>query len=317
MIRLGISGCGAVAQHYYAPALAMLRGEAELAAAFDPDQQACRGFAGAFGAQPAGSFDGLLSAGLDVLIVASPPGHHSDQACAALGAGIAVLCEKPMALTLNAGERMAEAARSSGRPLAIGMVRRLLPQPRLIRALLGRQLLGELKSLAIFEGGPFRWPVASQSYFDAAQGGGILEDLGIHVLDLLRWWLGEPTAVAFADDAMGGTAANCRIELEFGSVRVAARLSRDWHRPNVYRFTGDTGELEWAIHDSDELEAVIDGEAMRLVPERPTTYPEAMAEQIRALAAGRPAVTAADGLATLRLLERCRQVRQPMAMEWL
>jgi len=61
----------------------------------------------------------------------------------------------------------------------------------------------------------------------------------------------------------------------------------------------------------------VPGEATRLVPERPTTYPEAMAEQIRALAAGRPAVTAADGLATLRLLERCRQVRQPMAMEWL
>ena len=317
MIRLGISGCGAVAQHYYAPALTMLCGEVQLAAVFDPDQRACRGFAAAQGSQPVGSFDELLDAGLDLLIVASPPGHHPDQACAALSAGIAVLCEKPMALSLEAGERMAEAARSSGRPLAIGMVRRLLPQPRLIRVLLGRRLLGELKSLAIFEGGPFRWPVASKSYFDAAQGGGILEDVGIHVLDLLRWWLGEPTAVAFADDAMGGTAANCRIELEFGPVRVAARLSRDWHRPNVYRFTGDAGELEWAIHERDELEAVIDGEAMRLMPDRLMTYPEAMAEQIRAVAAGRPTFTATDGLATLSLLERCRQVREPMAMEWL
>jgi predicted dehydrogenase len=212
---------------------------------------------------------------------------------------------------------MAEASRSSGCPLAIGMVRRLLPQPRLIQALLGRRLVGELKSLTIFEGGPFRWPVASQSYFDAVQGGGILEDVGIHVLDLLRWWLGEPTDVAFADDAMGGTAANCHIELEFGTVRVSARLSRDWHRPNVYRFTGEVGELEWAIHGRDELEAVIDGEAMRLVPDRSTTYPEAMAKQIRAIATGRPTVTAADGLATLGLLERCRQVREPMVMEWL
>jgi len=56
---------------------------------------------------------------------------------------------------------------------------------------------------------------------------------------------------------------------------------------------------------------------MRIVPERPTSYPEAMAEQIRAVTAGAPTVTAADGLATLRLLERCRQVREPMAMEWL
>jgi predicted dehydrogenase len=317
MIRLGISGCGAVAQGYYMPAIAMIRGEADLVAAFDPNQRACRRFATAHGAQAVGSFDELLSAGLDLLIVASPPGHHPAQACASLGAGIAVLCEKPMALSIEAGERMVEAARSSGRPLAIGMVRRLLPQPRLIRALLGRQLLGELKSLDIFEGGPFRWPVASQSYFDAAQGGGVLEDVGIHVLDLLRWWFGEPTAVAFADDAMGGTAANCRIELEFASVRVAARLSRDWHRRNVYRFTGDAGALEWSIHDRDDLEAVIGGEAMRLVAEHPTSYPEAMAEQIRSVAAGHPTVTATDGLATVRLLERCRQVREPMVMEWL
>ncbi len=317
MIRVGISGCGAVASHYYGPALKLLGVEAILAAAFDPDERACRGFAEGHGGRPVGSFEELLGAGIDVLIVASPPAYHGDQSCSALAAGINVLCEKPMALSVEAGERMAEAAQAKGRCLAIGMVRRLLPQPRLIRAMLGRQALGELHSLAIFEGGAFRWPVASQAYFNPAHGGGILEDVGIHVLDLLRWWFGEPTAVSYADDAMGGTAANCRIALQFGPTQVTARLSRDWHRPNLYRFTGEAGRLEWAIHERAELEAVIDGEAMQLAPSAPDDYPEAMAEQIRAAAGGRPAVSATDGLATLRLLERCRQVREPMAMDWL
>jgi predicted dehydrogenase len=317
MIRVGMSGCGAVAAQYYGPALKVLGGEAILAAAFDPDERSRRSFAEAHGGRAVGSFDELLGAGIDVLIVASPPAYHSDQSCSALAAGINVLCEKPMALSVEAGQRMAEAAKANGRCLAIGMVRRLLPQPRLIRAMLGRQALGDLQSLAIFEGGPFRWPVASQAYFDAAQGGGILEDVGIHVLDLVRWWFGEPTAVSYADDAMGGTAANCRIALQFGPTEVTARLSRDWHRTNLYRFTGDAGRLDWAIHERDELEAVIDGEALQLAPSAAADYPEAMAEQIRAVAAGRPAVTAADGVATLRLLERCRQVREPMAMEWL
>jgi predicted dehydrogenase len=65
-----------------------------------------------------------------------------------------------------------------------------------------------------FEGGQFDWPVRSTGYFTRAQsGGGVLQDIGTHVLDLLAWWFGEPEALLYEDDAMGGVEANCRIRV--------------------------------------------------------------------------------------------------------
>jgi predicted dehydrogenase len=317
MIRVGISGCGAVAQRYYGPALHLLQGQAELVAAFDVDPEASRTFASPFGAKVGADFDDLLNIGPDLLIVASPPAFHADQSCSALEAGIRVLCEKPMALSVRNAERMVRTARDSRSTLAIGMVRRLLPQARLLKSLLSRQLVGELRTISIFEGGPFDWPIASPAYFDPAQGGGVLEDIGVHVVDLLRWWCGEPDRIAYSDDAMGGVAANCLLDLEIGATRVSARLSRDWHQPNLYRFVGEKGELEWAIHGTDEVTAVLDGQPIKFAPQAAGDYARAIAEQIRAVAAGRPLVSAVDGLETLRLLKRCQQGRRTMAMDWL
>ncbi|MEO6256671.1 MAG: Gfo/Idh/MocA family oxidoreductase, partial [Sphingomicrobium sp.] len=196
MIRIGISGCGTVAQLYYRPALHALcaSGEATLAGALDPDRAAAKRLCDAFpDARPVGSLDNLLALDLDLVIVASPPARHAEQACAAAAAGIAVLCEKPMALTVADADRMVAAARSSSAPFAVAMVRRFLPQPRTIRDMIARGALGKLQRIDIFEGGPFNWPITSPAYFDPQRGGGgVLEDVGVHVLDLLRWWLGEP-----------------------------------------------------------------------------------------------------------------------------
>ena len=333
MIRIGISGCGAVAQLYYRPALQALSsdGEAVLAGAFDPDPAAAKRLCDGFpDARPVGSLDELLARQIDLLIVASPPARHAEQARLAIAAGVAVLCEKPMALTVADARRMAQEARAGAPPFAVGMVRRFLPQPRMIREMLSSRALGELRRIDIFEGGPFDWPVTSASYFDPRRGaGGVLEDVGVHVLDLLRWWLGEPDAVEFADDSMGGVAANCRIDLRFGSTDVAVRLSRDWHRPNGYRFIGADGWLHWAIHERDELELGSPAEPVGVsIPlpddERAVAgYPAAIAAQIRAMAgairgnADARLVSAEDGLGTIYLIEQCRQSRVPMAMEWL
>lgn len=329
MIRVGISGCGAVAQLYYRPALQALQesGEAMLAGAFDPDRAAARTLCDAFpNARPVGTLEELLALPIDLLIVASPPARHADQACTALAAGVAVLCEKPMALSVADAKCMAKAAEAATAPLAVGMVRRFLPQPQTIREMLARGALGGLRRIEIFEGGPFDWPIASPSYFDPQRGGGgVLEDVGVHVLDLLRWWLGEPDDVRFADDAMGGVAANCSIELRFGTAEVAVRLSRDWHRPNGWRFTGDAGWLHWPIHERDELELGGPGEAVgaSIGGHAGASYADAIAAQVRAIVgamrgiADQPLVGAEDGLRTIRLVDRCRQARVPMAMEWL
>jgi predicted dehydrogenase len=317
MIRLGISGCGAVTQLYYAPALRILGDEVRLVGAFDPDEQAAERFARPHRAQIAGSFEELLRLELDLVVVASPPRFHAEQTCAALNAGRAVLCEKPMAMSTQEAEQMVRTAASTARPLGIGMVRRLLPQAALIRSLLQAHALGTLRNIDIFEGGPFDWPIPSPSWFSADQGGGILQDIGVHVLDLLRWWLGEPSDVRCFDDALGGVSANCLLHLEFGDAQISARLSRDWYRPNGYRITGDAGWIHWPIHERDELEGELHGRRVGITPSGPCSYPDAIAAQIRAVAQSEPVVDGAEGLKTLDLLQRCREGRNRMSMEWL
>jgi predicted dehydrogenase len=197
------------------------------------------------------------------------------------------------------------------------MVRRLLPQTRIIKGLLEGGTLGSLQSIEIFEGGPFDWPIASSQWFAPGAGGGILDDLGIHVLDLLRWWLGEPDELEYRDDALGGVPANAEIRLRFGSTLVKVRLSCDWHLPNSYRFVSAQGWLYWPIHQQDEIEGELQGEAFTLIPEGSSSYPLAIARQIRALAEGKPVTGAQDVLGTMSLLQRCRDAHETMAMQWL
>jgi len=247
-----------------------------------------------------------------------------------------VHCEKPLAPTLAEGRRMVDAAVAAGRRLTVGLVRRHFPATRSIRHLIATGALGRLESVECFEGGPFDWPVRSAGYFRPDAGGGVLADIGTHCLDLLAWWLGPPSDVAYEDDAMGGVEANCRIALSFGEVPATVRLSRDWPQPNRYVITGSQGWLGWNVNDANHLDLGIGstgdvGEVLlhRASPSAQSSFAppaadfhEAFADQVRALV-----VTVQDGpdrfvpgevaLATIELLERCAVVRRPMAMPWL
>jgi myo-inositol 2-dehydrogenase / D-chiro-inositol 1-dehydrogenase len=255
-VGVAIVGCGAVAQQYYRPALAALvaDGSVSVVGAHDPDPSALRRFCDAMpGTQPFDTFDGLLRRRPQLVIVASPPQHHAAQSIEALRMGIDVFCEKPLATSHAEGVAMVEA--TSGRRLSVGLVRRQFPATKTIRRLIRSGSLGQLRSIDCFEGGPFRWPVQSTRYFARDAGNaGVLQDIGTHALDLLLWWMGDPTSVAYGDDSMGGVEANCRVDLRFGDVTATLRLSRDWARPNRYLITGADGWIAWEPNAADRYE---------------------------------------------------------------
>jgi predicted dehydrogenase len=125
--RIAVVGCGSVAVLYYTQALRRLEhaGRVRVAAAFDPDPAALSAFSRSFGTvSKMESYGALLRHQLDLVILASPPAMHAQQAIDALGAGIAVHCEKPLGVTVREGELMVEAAARSGRPLSTGLMRR-------------------------------------------------------------------------------------------------------------------------------------------------------------------------------------------------
>ncbi|HEV3271636.1 MAG TPA: Gfo/Idh/MocA family oxidoreductase [Candidatus Methylacidiphilales bacterium] len=340
--RIALLGCGAVSELYHAPALRQLEAEgaAVVAAVFDPDAERaaklCRQFPNAVCHRDE-SF--LEKAPLDLAIVASPVSFHEAHAIRALEAGIAVLCEKPLAATTAAGDRMIAAALKHQRILAVGLLRRFYSNVQFTRQVIQNKTWGPVVSFSIQEGGPFDWPARSDSFFrKATAGGGVLLDLGVHVLDLAVHWFGEPLGLSYADDAMGGLEATCRIELSYpAGFKGTVHLSRDWKTSNLYVIKFERGTLKLRAGEAERVELELNDSSFvlesslknRTGPDSPagavspaSTFPQAFLAQLRDLIfavrkAGRPTVPAEEGIRSLRLIERCYQNRTLMEMPWL
>lgn len=132
---------------------------------------------------------------LDCVSVTVWNSEHAAISIAALKAGINVLCEKPMAMTAADAEEMLAVAKENGKLLQIGFVRRYENTTRHIQNLISDGFLGDLyyaKAQYLRRNGcPGGW-FADKSF----SGGGPLIDLGVHVIDLVRYLMGNPQPVS-------------------------------------------------------------------------------------------------------------------------
>jgi predicted dehydrogenase len=133
---------------------------------------------------------------VDLVVVASPPRYHADIAIDALRAGKHVVCEKPLALTLDAADRVIEVARAHPGRLSVAYQFRYLPEVRRAlwlrdSGLLGRLIYGRFHRFARFRrpGKPQRAPWWGR--WDVAGGGALITQL-IHELDLASHLFGCP-----------------------------------------------------------------------------------------------------------------------------
>lgn len=141
---------------------------------------------------------------IDAVAICTPSGQHPEQAIAAARAGKHVLVEKPMAVSLEDADRMIEVCEEAGVRLGVVYQRRAEPLFRKIRRAIDGGDFGEL-TLANVTMPYFR----GQSYYDQAawrgtwalDGGGVLMNQGIHLVDLLTWYMGDPIEVR----SFGGT----------------------------------------------------------------------------------------------------------------
>jgi predicted dehydrogenase len=135
---------------------------------------------------------------VDVICLATPSGQHAAQAIAAARAGKHVLVEKPLALTLADADAMIKTCDAAGVQLGVLLQRRADPVFRRIKAAVDVGDLGELTLGLVTI--PYH---RSQAYYDQAawrgtwalDGGGVLMNQGIHLVDLLIWVMGDPVAV--------------------------------------------------------------------------------------------------------------------------
>ena len=127
-LRVGLIGAGLVGQAAHAYFLWDERERFDLAALADPSAAVRAAVGDRYGIEERhASLDDLLGLGLDAIVVAVPDAFHADVACQGLQAGLHVLCEKPLALSLEECDRIAAARDASGRVLQVGTMKRYDP----------------------------------------------------------------------------------------------------------------------------------------------------------------------------------------------
>lgn len=339
-VNIALVGCGAVSQLYYTPALKELeRSEVlHVAALYDPSAPNLAKLHQSFPAATILKDPTEISSGqVDLAIVASPPQFHAPQSIQLLKTGVSVLCEKPMATSVREAEAMIKAAERSGALLAIGLFRRFFPATQAIHSILSLGVLGDITSFSFTEGHLFAWPVQSAAYFKkSTANGGILMDIGTHVLDLMLWWLGEPVEVLYEDDAMGGIEVNCRLQCHFANGATGAiRLSRDCVLPNRYVIQGTKGWLSWNVNEADGIQIGFADSQYALDARIHTrqsplfslgqpsyTFHQSFTSQICNIVAAVRGVEPVripgeQGIQSLRLIDTCYRERTLLCMPWL
>ena len=330
-LRFGIVGSGAIAREAHLPVLTA-DPRVEVTAICDRDRGNATLAARASGVDAMITTDLADLAGkVDAAVVAVPARFHAPVAMQLMEMGIDVLCEKPLAITVADGTRMAETAQRTGRLLAVALMMRFFPHNRWLADLVEDGEIGEVREVIVEEGAPLNWPMASNSYFDrTVTGGGVLFDSGVHFLDRVLWLFGDLDDLAYEDDACGGFESNAKLSgtLRIGGRPVPARLEFSWsHRlRRSIRVVGERGTLEaftsdprtLTLHRSTRrgpMEMVI--QCARHWDAR-SHYRAQLDDFIDAIRARRaPFVTAESSLRALAVIEAAYAIRTPMAQPWM
>jgi len=187
-------------------------------------------------AEIVGSLGKLLALSPDGIVIATPSALHAEQSIAALEAGVAVFCQKPLGRNASEVEAVLEAARRNDRLLGVDLSYRFTAGMEQIRDLVRENAIGHIYAAELVFHNAYG-PDKAWFYDPAQSGGGCVIDLGVHLVDLLLWTLDFPTITNISSQlfAKGDKLLNrlskvedyaiATIELENG---LAARLACSW-----------------------------------------------------------------------------------------
>lgn len=222
MLKIGLLGAGRIG-NVHAKAISS-HGGSELVAVSDVNAEAAEKLARQYGAQARTSDQILADASIDAVLIATSTDTHSDLIEAATRAGKAVLCEKPVDLSLERALACRKIVRETGRPVMIGFNRRFDPNFAALKSAADRGEIGktELLSVTSFDPGPP--PV---SYIKVS--GGLFRDMMIHDFDMASWIMGglpeKLTAVgsSIVDPEIGaaGDVDTAVVTLHYADGRIA------------------------------------------------------------------------------------------------
>lgn len=249
-VNFAILGAGMVAEYHQKAIEANATNGANLSAIVHYDPGRFEAISEEFGVPCISQKEVLGRDDIDVVAICTPSGQHPEQAIAAARAGKHVLVEKPMAVDLEGADRMIEVCDEAGVQLGVVFQRRVEPLFARIKNGLEAGDFGEL-SIGLVSMPYYR----GQDYYDQAEwrgtwaldGGGVLMNQGIHIIDLLVWYMGDPVEIkGFADtlhrdvDVEDTSAAALRFE-DGSMATITATTTADPGFPHRLEIHGTNG----------------------------------------------------------------------------
>jgi len=271
----------------------------------------------------------IEKAEIDAVVLAVPNFLHKSMTLAALDRGLHVLCEKPMAMDAAEAAEMREKVRATGRKFMINFNQRFRAEHQYFKRLIESGKLGEVYYGSVgwrrMRGMPGFGGWFGQKKMS---GGGPLIDLGVHILDLARWLIGNPKAVTVSASTfahIGKTLAR-EQKKEFDVEDMASALLRfdngstlvleaSWalnfeEREKVYvELSGTKGGLSNITYDyKDSMTCIFREESGAMVKTVPLKYPKAFENSQEhfiscILNDKEPDAGAADGVEIMRILD--------------
>ncbi len=185
MLRIAVLGCGRIGRMHADNIAGHPR--AVLAGVFDVHHPAAKEVSDRHGVTNFGAAEDVhASSEVDAVLIATPTQTHVDFIEMAVKAGKAILCEKPIDLSLARVDALKEQIAGSNVPIMLGFVRRFDPGHAAARQAVREGEIGELHQVIITSRDP---GMAPDAYIESS--GGIFRDMTIHDLDLARFMLGE------------------------------------------------------------------------------------------------------------------------------
>lgn len=194
-VTVGIIGGGGIAAHH-------IRGYRQAGAPIlmvaDAQEEVAKRRAAELGCDWSSDYRELLArSDIQAVSVCVPNWLHFEVAMAAMEAGKAILCEKPMAISLQQAEVLVRQVREQGAFFQVGYMKRFHPVMRKFKELLPQIGQVEMGLLRCYQPFPEALWTAPRLWFTTRgkSGGGPLVHGGSHMLDLLHWYLGDVAAV--------------------------------------------------------------------------------------------------------------------------
>jgi myo-inositol 2-dehydrogenase / D-chiro-inositol 1-dehydrogenase len=210
VVKFGLLGAGRIGK-VHARTIAN-SGRASVAYVADAVSEAAAALADEVAAKPA-SIDEILASDVDAVLIATPTDTHADLIEQAARAGKAILCEKPVSLSVERITACLPVVEKAGVPLMIGFNRRFDPNFSSLQQRLHRGEIGDAEIVTIISRDP-----APPTVSYIARSGGLYRDMMIHDFDMARFLLGEEPVVV---NALGGALVDKAIG-EAGDVDTAA-----------------------------------------------------------------------------------------------